>query len=465
MRSSPPNPAFAGFRLPRWMPPLGWDQTQPDIVAERILFGAIALHPLWWILGIQLVVYPIAGFYLFYRSLSRSKPVTLPIGWQLWSLYIGIWVLSIFINLARGLAEVGRSATASGSILGVWVLTVLTWYAMRRLNIRYRVIIRAICVLGLWQLIVALLGEAYLLATGSALETQSLVVTLVPNIPARIFFEAKLYAFERLEWDANPVARLKSFYYWAPLAGTMSLFICMGALCDRDRLWKILGFAGGILTLWLAAGRAAQTGLVVAVILAAWFGDRRLRNALIWCLPLAGLASPVILSKLYDYFFNYRSDSTAGRIALYRETYRAFVESPLIGFGAQGRSQVLDVPLGSHSQVLSTLYQTGLVGSAVLLAAWIALTVALFQQVQRQPQLSPLLGAWAGLSLSMLTGELAAASVTVFVLASWMGCAWNWNEQHLQRQYTPWMALPQLAEPPTPWESLRGWWQGSGNFH
>lgn len=456
-----------------WPPPSDLDpeiwQQQPaapghwhtDQAAEQFVFWTIALHPLWWILGVQVFVYPFMGWYLLYRSLQRPSTTPLTTGWILWLLYTGVWLVSMMVNLALGTAEVGRSITALGSIFGIWMLMAIVWYAVRRLQIRYRVVVRALVIVGICQLLFLILGETYRLATGSVLQTQSLVLTLVPSMPAGIFFYAQFYGFETLEWGAEPIIRLKSFYYWSPLAGTMSLFICMAAWGERDRRWQVLAWLGGLLTIWLAAARAAQIGIVLAIVIALWFGSRRGRMALLGLLVPVSLLSPVILSTLYNYFFKYRSDSTEGRMALYEETYRAFLESPLLGFGAQGRSQVLDVPLGSHSQLYSTLYQTGALGSVILAAAWIAISLTLLKVVLQRPLLSPVLGAWTGLSLVMLTGELAAGSVTVFSLAAWMGAAWNERDWSRAKGQRPWLSIADQAEPPTPWENLQRWWQGT----
>lgn len=436
------------------------NELKPDIIAERIVFWTIALVPLWWILGLQIAVYPLVGWYLFYRSLHRPVKVTLPFGWNMWWLYIGVWLLSLIVNLAMGVAEVGRSITSLGSIFGIWMLMVITWYTMRRLGIRYRVVVRAICVVGLCQLVAVAVGQTYLIVTGSVLQTHSLITTLVPSVPARIFFEAQLYGFDTLGWDIDPVPRLKSFYYWSPLAGTMSIFICMAAMTERQRFLQVLSFAGGLLTIWFAAARAAQVGVTVAILIAVWFGRGLGRKILLWSLLPLGLLSPIILSELYKYFFVYRSDSGAGRLSLYQETFQAFLNSPLIGYAVYGRAKTLDVPLGSHSQVYSTLYHTGVLGSCILIVAWLAITVALLLLINKRPNLSPTLGAWIGLSLQMPSGELSAASVTVFTLAAWLGCAWNYVDQMASRAARPWLPAAYL-EPPTPWEHLQRWWNSA----
>lgn len=434
---------------------LAWQQ--PDLFAEQVVFWTISLVPLWWILGVQLLVYPVVGWYLFYRSLQRPHSISLPFGWNMWCAYIGVWLLSLLLNLSFGTAEVGRSITALGSIFGVWMLMIIVWYAMRRLNIRYRVIVRAICIVGCSQLVAVVIGEAYLQVTGSILQTHSAIVTLVPSIPSPIFFDAELYGRETLGWDADPIPRLKSFYYWAPLAGTMSIFICMAAWAERQRFWQVTALLGGLLTIWFAAARASQVGIAIAILVALWFGGKLGRRLILFGLIPVGLFSPIIISQLYQYFFAYRQDSASGRLALYKETYTAFLNSPLLGFGAQGRTNVLgDIPLGSHSQLYSTLYQTGVVGCWVLAIAWIAITVALLQLVQQDPKnLSPVLGAWIGLTLVMPSGELAAASVTVFALAALLGCTWNQAEQTKLKKYRPWLDLVRQPEPPTPWEGLQ----------
>jgi hypothetical protein len=53
----------------------------------------------------------------------------------------------------------------------------------------------------------------------------------------------------------------------------------------------------------------------------------------------------------------------------------------------------------------------------------------------------------------MLSGELEAASVTVFVLAAWLGVLWN----RFEEPRLPWQHLADLAERPTPWQTAEGW--------
>jgi hypothetical protein len=424
--------------------------TVSDQHAERVVFWTITLVPLWWILGIQILVYPLVGGYLLFRSWYRPHPVPLLVGWHLWCGYIIAWLVSLLMNLALGVAEVGRSLNALGAILGVWVLTVAVWYAMRRLRVRFQVVVRAACIVGLCQLIAVVIGEGYLRLTGSILETRSLVTLLWPSIPARVFFEAKLYGLDRIAWEVDPVLvpRLLSFYYWSPLAGTMSLILSQIALTEENRFWRWVGLIGAVLTLRFSAARMAQLAFGVATLISLWFGSRWGRRIMNWlAIPIAA-ASPFLIGGFTWYLFNYRRDSFTLRREMYREAFEAFLESPFLGYGAQGHSRITHHPLGSHSQVISTLYQTGAIGSALLILAWIAIAVALLNWVLKHPHLAPCLGAWVGLTFIMLTEEYHAASVTAFVLSAWLGCAWNWGEQAIHRQWLP----PWIQESPLPWQ-------------
>ncbi|WP_218081562.1 O-antigen ligase family protein [Anthocerotibacter panamensis] len=417
-----------------------------DIPAERILFWSIVLVPLWWILGIQIVVFPLVGWYLFIRSLRRPYQVPLLLGWNFWWLYIGAWSLSLLVNLVSGGAELGRSITTLGSIFGVWALIVILWSAMRRLGIRYQVVIRAVCVLGLCQLLAVVVGESYLKLTGSLLQTDSLLVTLFPALP-RGFLKAQLYYLDQVGWDLDRVPRLISFYYWSPIAGTMSAFICAAALSERNRLWQVLALLGGLTTAWYAAARVGQVALVLGVIVAVLLmGGLGRKILLAGILPVA-LGAPRIIQALVSYFFEYRSDSGKLRNLLYERTYEAFLDSPLLGYGTHGRDEVLVLPLGSHSQIYSTLYQTGVLGTVILVLAWVILSFTIGRLALQFPEVAPVFGAWVGLTIVMFSGELEAASVTVFVLGAWLGCAWN----RVDELRTQPVGQPRL-EAPLPWE-------------
>jgi hypothetical protein len=441
----------------------GWQKPDPplqsalqvDLKAEKVVFWTIALVPLWWILGLQIAIYPLVGWYLFYRSLKWPGNVSFPFGLNMWWTYIAIWLGSLVINLAMGVAEIGRSTTTLGSIVGVWTLMVIVWYAMRRCQVRYTVVVRAICILGLCQLIAVGTGEAYLRATGSILQTKSLIVAAVPSVPARVFFEASLYGYDELAWDEDPVPRLKSFYYWSPIAGTISVFICMAALSERDRRWKMAAILGAVSTAYYSAARSGQVGLALALLIALWLGGGRWRQVLNWCFVGLAVGSPIIFSQLYKYFFEYRADSAVARFALYDETFKYFLRSPLFGYGTHGRSEILEVPLGSHSQIYSTLFHTGVLGSAVLIVAWVSMAVHLWQLGVNNTDLSPALGAWVGLTVAMFSGELEAASVTVFILGAWLGVVWNHRDQ--SNVFQP--KMPVEIFQPMPWQNSQqlGW--------
>lgn len=433
------------------------ETTQIDLKAEKIVFWTIALVPLWWILGLQVAVYPLVGWYLFYRSLKWPGSIAFPFGWNMWWTYIAVWLCSLVVNLAMGVAEIGRSTTTLGSIFGIWTLTVIVWYAMRRCQVRYAVVVRAICILGLCQLIAVGCGEAYLRVTGSLIPTQSLIVAVYPSVPYSAYFGAELYGFDELAWDEDPVPRLKSFYYWAPIAGTISIFICMAALSERDLRWKVIGVLGALATAYYAAARSGQVGIALALLIALWLGGGRARQVLNWSFVGLLTVSPIIFSQLYKYFFEYRSDSAAARLALYDETFKYFLRAPLIGYGTHGRSEILEVPLGSHSQVYSTLFHTGVLGSAILIVAWIAIAHHLLKLGLARAELAPASGAWVGLTVAMFSGELEAASVTVFVLGAWLGGVWNHAAQFEQPS---WIFNGQFTPLP-PWESFRRWWNGN----
>lgn len=432
----------------------------PDLLGERILFWTVALVPLWWILGIQLMVYPVVGWFLLYRSWQCPRVTPLPLGWYIWWLYALVYFSSTILNLCLGVAEIGRSLNAMGAILGIWMLFLIVWYAMRRLGVRLQVVVRALCIVGLCQLVAVILGQLHVAMTGNLLETQSLLVQMVPRMPARVFFEAQLYGWDRVSWGEY-TPRLKSFYYWSPLAGTMSIFICMAAWMEQKLFWRVAGFLGGAVTIWFAAARAAQIGIIAAVLVTLWFAKGWGRKVLLWGSIPVILAAPVLGDLIHHYLFEYRGDSADGRFALYREAYEAFTQSPWLGYGTYGRSSTLDVPLGSHSQIYSTLYQTGVIGSCVLVAAWIAITLMLSQKVLKHEALSPTLGAWIGMTLQMPTGEFSGASVTVFALAALLGCTWNQAEVLTVRARMSWIPCSHLREPPTPWQALHSWWTGT----
>lgn len=77
-----------------------------------------------------------------------------------------------------------------------------------------------------------------------------------------------------------------------------------------------------------------------------------------------------IFIDVYDYLMVMRSGSNSTRMTIYKETFQAFLQHPVLGNGIKRMCTAINLyPLGSHSTYLGFLYKTGIIGTAVIMYA------------------------------------------------------------------------------------------------
>src|SRR5690606_18856256 len=102
------------------------------------LTGLLLLYPLWWVLGLGVLIFPIAAVpmaVILLRQRFAGRPIRFPPGFALWLLFLAVVVLGIAALDATPAGTVpagsggGKLAGAGYRIGGYLTLTVLLLYA------------------------------------------------------------------------------------------------------------------------------------------------------------------------------------------------------------------------------------------------------------------------------------------------------------------------------------------------
>ena len=406
----------------------------------RALSGYVRLTPVLWALGLLAPL----GMALLSGSLlrnARDKRVGTTV--FLWWFVGFMQAISVLVNWFDSgsstwylLYRLG-SATVSG-----WLFLGAAIGVGRIYRLNSPKVVRAICVLGLYLLVLGSLSIGLGLVSGiEKLSITSPVGLLLPrDLPATEYaFTMNFFTYEEILGKRIP--RLILFYPWPVCLGFAGIAVCFIALCEKRLLWKRIGFSGGVMAVVGSMSRAAAIALVVTGVLYVWqTWHPRYRWATISLLciipvTIVYLDMPVMrhVAQFYDSVADLRQGSSDARQAGYYESKRRFLRSPLIGHGWPGEylSDTIPMPVGSHSTVYGLLYTGGLFTFIPFCIAMLWTLAALFWRARyRDPAARSALSIAVALSILCYGEGIYSFSIPVLFAFCWMGAALRPNNTY-----------------------------------
>jgi hypothetical protein len=359
----------------------------PENLPERLIVWAILGTWGLWLIGGLYIVGPALAWILalivakdyFLAPGMPAERRPFPLSWPIWIWIVGMAVMLLALFVGHNNANLGTGATIKSSIGWAkgWALLALFPLAGAALRIRAEVIYRAVCKLGLQTLF---LLPIFLIAPFIGLpETLWVSPLKILGGSGDEYFAAVLYTIE----PGVGTPRWQFFAPWSPAAGMVAVIHLLCAFEEKDRKWKWIGIAAGLLVIFLSQSRLALVALAVIWPLA-WLASQIGRPwawfAAVPATLLGGWFLPSLLAfaqKAQADFAGARADSTRvretlGRIAIERWQNEAY----WFGHGVveRGPHLVEYMPIGSHHSWYGLLFVKGLVG---LLALAIPLFVSL----------------------------------------------------------------------------------------
>lgn len=358
---------------------------KPQNLPETIVwYYIIGTYPIYF-LGLQyLAVSLLVAFLTFYLlkkwwNQTEETPVVEQI---IVSPSTGIWLIAVLVieialiighlNFRYGITEIIKASLNLYRGWGLFALFTLAGH----LNIRAKVIYRAICILCFQSIFVILIGTIvnflHLPTISFISPASALGGGALPNY---------VQVFQSIIGDIESNRRLQLFTPWPPALGMVGdIYFCL-ACQETNKKWRWVGMFGAVLMIVGSVSRLAIVGLPI-VLLFVWFLTNFSRPRTQF---LAGIISfisaifyPTIISffeSLKEQFTKFRSDSSKVRSAIQRMTkQRWWNEAPIWGHGHienRGPAALAYMPLGSHHTWFSILYTQGLVGGTALAMAFL----------------------------------------------------------------------------------------------
>ncbi|MEM6401887.1 MAG: O-antigen ligase family protein [Cyanobacteria bacterium P01_D01_bin.116] len=334
-----------------------------------VIIGTYGIYAL----GLVFVVYSslawVLGGFLVFKLLLQTKNTPpeekIRIPWITW-----LWAFCSLITLVATYAGItdfnlGRTALLR-AILGWLTSTAIIplFLLSGCLNIRPKLIYRAVCILCLQSLIAIPIAYAAYAANLPGILYTSPIERLIQNGP--IFHNVGFYTSD---YGVDNV-RLFLFTPWCPALGLVSNVFFFMALQEPNRKWRYIGITGAIAMNVVSLSRAALVSLPV-VLIVIWGLKNFTRPGVqitagivsfiggIFSSPLTNAATEFV-----DSFHSSRADSSRVRAALQRVGIEGWKEAPIWGHGTQkpGPPVLANLPIGSHHTWVGLLYTKGIVG-------------------------------------------------------------------------------------------------------
>ena len=364
-------------------------QVQKASSSERIIYWTIVLTPLWWILGIQTILYPVTATYLLLANFKLEKITKGFIPLCIW-IWLGMTIAALFTNIL-GLEKAGFNIMKTAATLftlfkGYFMifacLMIPFWH-----RVRVKVITRAVCWMTISYLVILAIQLLILISMGSQEPFLPPLARLIPGDKLSLMVKfAVIQPFFGI-----PLPRTDLYTADPPILGVCSLlcfFICLGETNPRIRKFALLGSLAGLI---ISQSRLAWICFPFAFLVIGCFRSNLARQSFLWIASFTSLCSAFLSLAIHDLiaqplviFNSARADSSKDREYVISATIDAWKELPWFGWGIIGKTVTwgngfFELPLGTFSSYAQVLYLHGLFGFLIFISALIS-TIYIFWQ-------------------------------------------------------------------------------------
>jgi len=371
-----------------------WSEFGVLNIEESIISKSIIYTFAFYLMGALYLVAPIVGWSLLGMVILRwamNQPLANAQNsyWVVWTWIICALMLEFSLILGHMNFDLGLGKIIKSTIGWAkgWALLSVFLVLGYCLNIRYQLICRAACVIGLIALLITpFLVAAYLLGLPDFLYVSPLKIL---GGAGDEFFTVILYEID----PGNGSPRWRFFAPWAPAVGLVANLYFLCAWFEKNQKWRVIGLLGNALMIAMAASRMGMI-VMLLVPIGVWGLSRLTLPWVMVCasialLTLATFYEPILyaLTDLVSDIKSARADSTRVREALGNiAVYRWQSEAYWFGHGVveSGSHLVEFMPIGSHHNWYGLLFVKGMVGLLSFLIPFVVTSCVLLIKAQYQ---------------------------------------------------------------------------------
>lgn len=392
------------------------DPTAPDRPADAVpaappvrlpawpLAGLLLLYPLWWALGLGVLIIPLLAVpmvALLVRAQAAGRPVRLPPGFLLWLIFLAVVVVGLAALHADPAGTVGGSA--GGRLLGALfrlgqygALTVILIYAGNLTDgeLHRRRLVKLLA----WLFVVTVGGGLLGVFAGHFEFTSPVELLLPPHIRDDSFVQSLVhpYAAQIMDLVGSDSPRPAAPWGYTNTWGNNFCLLVVwfiaavwgGGASTRTRVLALACLAVSVLPVVHSLNR----GLWIGLGLAAAYAALRLAFAgRLWAIgallgAAAVLATALVATPLGDVVDRRLDNGKSNGVRMYltEQAVTGLTESPVIGFGSTrttlgGRNSIAvgespacercgNFTVGGNGQLWQLLFAHGAVGTLAYLS-------------------------------------------------------------------------------------------------
>jgi O-antigen ligase len=357
-------------------------------LSEKVLYWTICLTPIWWLAGIQVLLYPTVVFIVLILNFNLDRLIRASIPQCIWS-----WLLMALIMLWTGISGLYaidfaflKAAAAFMMLYKSYLLVFASLLLPFFCQIRVRVITRATAWLASGFLATLAIEIAMLFLKIGGAGYLPILAKLIPGDKQSLRVTFAVWQ----PFFGIPLPRTVLYTADPPIVGVCAIlffFICLG---ETNLHLRRTALAGCLVALIISQSRLAWICFPLILGLIGCLRNNWIRQSFLWTAALTALASSFLgiafkdfLTQPMELFTKARPESSTDREVVVRKTLEAWQEKPWFGWGTvQGSVQwhIYDIALGAFSTYPSVLYLHGMVGLVVFLFAQFSTVVAFWEK-------------------------------------------------------------------------------------
>ena len=356
-------------------------------IAEKVFYWTAIFTPIWWLLGIQQLFYPVLVTVLLTLVIDYDKLFRANIPISIWA-----WLMMSLVMLWTaivGINDIGFNFRSVAATLVTFIKSYFLIFACLAVpffsRVRVKIITRAVSLMTIEMLINIAIQMCLLMIGINNLKFAPPFAKLIPgDVPSSLMIQSpKIAYFFNILFPRTVLHTADP-----PILGACALFCFVICLEENNMVLRRLSIVGSLSALFISFSRSAWLGLPGFLLILYLFRSQIIIQISLWLTTITFLICSLfeltlgkLLIKPLELFNNARAESSSTRDLVVSETLKAWQEKPWLGWGVhRGKAWLYEdtyITLGSFSTYAAVLYLNGIVGFVIFILA-LALTLIFF---------------------------------------------------------------------------------------